>query len=212
MVLEKPDTEVKYRVDKILETCHSDIDHDTKRLVAFNMLDALLDYCIEDKVCPPYLEKCERFLIDISVAKYIELRAYYYSHDGIGTDDHDRYLMAENKIRNILNCGQACTISEQAFHKHQSSIKNNRVVAQGIRNRKAYWSYLTHDPYNNPVTDYEGACGIVESIHAQLKNPDTQDVAKVNSMNEFLCENMHLINGYELFLMCYLKRLQNASA
>ncbi len=207
MVPKKSDMDLEHKIFEITANSGLDISHDKKRLIAFNVLDGLLDQCTEDKKCPAALDKYERFLIDISVAKYIELRAYYYCCDNIGADDHDRYLMAANKIRNILSCEQTCSIPEQAFHKHRHSIKNDPVVAQGIKNRKAYWSYLTYAPYNNPKTDYEGACGIVERVHAELKGNNSKDVVNVNSINEFLCENMHLINGYELFLTCYLRDL-----
>lgn len=182
-----------------------DYEHETKRMLGFNMLDTIIDRCVSRDSCPISLMQLEHYLIDLSVAKYIELRAYYYSVDGIGEDDTDRYLMSRNRILSLIACGKGCDLEIGVFDKYWAEIDRTPEKFHGIRNRKAYWNYLRHKPHNNPGKDYEGACGFVEGLVSLYRNRD-QGSLNNGTIGKYIDENMHLINGVELFMLCRIFR------
>ncbi len=199
------------RAKQILEELKADEEHGKKRLTSFACLDYFIDCCLESKQCPPITPGHHHYLIDISLEGYIMQRAYYYSKDGIGIDDNNRYLMSKERVERILNCADSCNLQANLFLRFLTEMEATRRTERGIRVRKAYWTHLKFAPHNNPITDFEGACGFIESFHQEslrlMQNPKHNGSLNLHQIRSFVYDNLHITNGFELFQFCLIKSL-----
>lgn len=199
--------DVLYDMECMENRCHIDKVHNEKRITSFCILDALIDKCLAGEGCPNIEESYHKYLIDISLEGYVNLRSYYYEVDGIGKDDIDRYMAALNRIGKIINCSRVCKLNRQIFVDKSKEISVDYRVGCGIRNRKAYWNYMKHEGFNNPVTDYEGACSVIQNIHEPLVNGHDKRKSEgiAAKIRKYVERNMHIVNGFELFQLCLFR-------
>jgi len=216
------ESEAKKRFEHIADelkenetTADEDYRHAKKRRLSFTILDCLIDYCVNAKKCPPIELRFEHYLIDISIERYIEDRAYFYSIDKIGTNDKNRYRMAEDRIKAVLECPNACRLGSKLFVGAIKDIMNEDLIRSGTKNRKAFWTYLKFKPNNNPKTDYEGAAGFVKKFHLEffklLQNKEQKQTRNWNHMKSFVENHRYILNGFELFQACAIKNILGKS-
>lgn len=170
--------------------------HNRKRCYSFEFFDSFLSLC-EIGVCPKITEKHHYYLVDISLEKYIELRAYYYYCSGIGIDDTDRYFMANRKVENVFNCSCESKVDHRLFDidmKHTVDFYKNSV-----RNRKAYWEYLSNINRDANI-NYCEACSFLEKQYLYDKSLDLQEYKKI------IINNKNKANAFDLFRICDIRR------
>lgn len=200
--------QLREKFNGCLTDIFDDSKHDKKRLISFTLLDYYLESC-KDGICPNISQECHKFLIDISIASYIQQRIYYYGIDNIGMSHQNREEMASNKILKIFSCPNSPKLNAGIFDFDKSQLIGNDSPDNytGARKRKAYWAYLkrneqtatleNHDPYLANL-DYFEAEYLISSLVADNKH--TQQ----HWMNNF-----HILNGFDLFRYCFRKNLRN---
>jgi hypothetical protein len=209
--------DIDKRIRQINEELNLDGRHTAKRILAFSILDQLIDNCLSNTNCPTSadLEAYEYFLADISIAQYIRQKAYIYSTQKIGVDDDSRYYKALNRVNKVLDCEGPCNMPCGFFKESITKVIDNPMTYSSMKKRKAYWNYLTFYPNNNSITDYQGACSVIESIYCKCDDSvNLTGFSRISrrKINEFCSRNQFTINGFELFLICHTKHHHSESA
>ncbi len=213
--------EVKHlraKLDEIKNREQMDDIYNKRRLIAFPILDAFVDSCVNKQECPSCddLEKYHDCLVDISTEAYREQRAYYYSLDRFGQDDRHRSIISISRIEKVLHCPKKTSLPDELFLKRIREIIKKEEKRLGIRNRKAFWSFLKFNPHHNPKADYESACEFVEKFHESFfwlnQGGNREDYGKLAKITSQLSNKLHILNGFELFQNCAIKNVISLKA
>jgi hypothetical protein len=181
----------------------NDYFHDKKRILSFEYFDKLIEGC-QKNICPTIDIDMWYHLIDISMENYINQRAYFYSIDNIGSDDNNRYYISNNRIEKIFNCERVTNLKKEIFNFDINQTQRNLCISEGIRKRKAYWTYLKYKPDNNIGEDYFNACYFIEKIYI-IYHKNTFLENDLNYTKNLLRRNLHIANGIDLFRFCIIK-------
>lgn len=203
--------DIKDRFEAIHNQPEISYQHEQMRLNGFLIFDSLIEDC-QRGMCPDLIgttkgrmeyEALVKFLTDISIDGYIEEKAYYYAEAGIGSDDKNRYYMANERILRVLNCNMIPTVNCVLLDYDSNSI--NSHYKENARRRKAYWMYLQYAPYNNPYTDYCGASRFIEEIHetSGKKRCNDDDLSKVMNL---VLDYSHIANALDLYRVCLTRK------
>ncbi len=184
--------------------------HDFKRMGSFIWFDLLLDFC-NFSCCPSIIidPTILYALTDISLDGYILRKAYEFSEEKTGIDDQDRYYLAENRIRTVLNCPLKSNLSEEIFDTDTYEVfelkPDNYITFYGARNRKAYWIFLKN--YHSWVAhkDCSEACEFIKKIHNTASKPkcNINDIRDIKALIE---ANFHIANPLDLYRLCLVKK------
>ncbi len=198
-------------IDKILDRLEQDKVHGRKRIFSFEVLDGYLD-CCQNGICPQIEQSHHKFLIDISVRGYFKERAYYYSKDQIGQNDDDRFFMAVNKFKTVVECKADPDLNDALFEQDLKELKSGETAA-GARRRKAFWRYMERT-YNkepgDPVSDF---CNSEKFIDKVVCNSLPEDAILDEYMQKWKqsldVENgdLDVVNGVDLYRFCHVRKL-----
>jgi len=183
--------------------------HDTKRLGSFILMDIFVNQCLEG-ICPTIPSGVGYFLVDISVDEYIDVKKYFYGLEGKGMSDQQRYKICKKLIKKILTCKKLPELDTEIFDSDINSIKENPEILDAARHRKAFWTFSKYTPINNPVTDFAGACGLIERID-QFYTTDSEK-PRIDSLKNYYKNNFHIVNGLDLFKVCAIRKKRCATS
>jgi hypothetical protein len=207
--IEKEIEELKEKLDRIVMDLDNDRRQPLKRFVSYCVLDGFVEMCWNGH-CPD-LTKDARILyllVDISIHKYIEEKAYFYSLAGEGKSDSDRFEKASERIEHILKCSNKQP-SIDPYLINQDTAEVRGAHSASARRRKAYWSFLHrqvhYQPDNNHYSDYCGACGFVENLHS-LSSKKRCTPGDLEKAKQIVNGNRHMANGIDLFRPCVMRR------
>ncbi len=195
-------------LEDIIERETLDGIHRQKRIYSFLVLDRLLD-CCQKGVCPPLREDEHRFLIDISLQGYIQQRAYYYSVDGIGVDDDDRYNMAKRRIEQVLlRCEVDPNFKDTLFKRDYDLVREGETTHAATR-RKAYWQFM-HREYlgedGDAYFDWNAAEVFFQKMYEDKMEEDGGREITLDECRRLWLEHLDKANGVDLYRFCCTRK------
>lgn len=192
----------KIKIKVIDNEIDGDTHHNCKRRYSFELLDKLLESCMNGK-CPNIEIGGHMYLVDISAEGYVKERAYFDYIDGTGNDSKKRYYKALSRITNILNCSKTPTLKEEIF-KYDYDDLNSKSIS-GAKKRKAYWTYMANMRGANYEDNYYNSCKFINELLKKYSDAKSE-INEVVKLKEIWKNNLHITNGIDLYGFCYVRQ------
>lgn len=189
-----------------IKECHDDnMRHSDKRWESEFLSNLILTKC-SSKQCPVGCVQPTSlwFLCDISIERLIRMLA----ETDRNVDSVKAYYGAEAKIKSIMECPGPTMLDEKLADTDVAEVTssiNHYTQFAGSRKRKAFWSYLEKKPVNNPQSDYQDACGYIESMSSYYELPNLTN-AEIEAAKELIWKNKHLASVVDLVKLCIMKK------